>query len=282
MAITFNESTVVPEPFGAGARRQRLLTGARVPNTRILLDRWTLGPNSVVPVDIAEGNLAWFQVLDGAASLQIADAKAPALALGDSHVVFLPPGSRGQLSSAQGAHLLFAEVPGAVALDPGLASAPPPMRVVDWKREPILDSEHDARKRIYLVTPKLFGTTAIKGEMIIYPPGTCAANHHHEGAEHFMYLLRGRATAHADEQPFPVTAGDVVWFADRERHFFISEGDEDMVFVEFFAPGNYKTVWAPGASVCTWLATGRDVSGNVPVREVRSHSSANKEAQIDV
>jgi hypothetical protein len=43
------------------------------------------------------------------------------------------------------------------------------------------------------VTPKLAGTKAIKGEMIIYPPGTAAANHHHEGAEHFMYVLRGRS-----------------------------------------------------------------------------------------
>jgi quercetin dioxygenase-like cupin family protein len=30
--------------------------------------------------------------------------------------------------------------------------------------------------------------------MIIYPPGMAAANHHHVGAEHFMYVLRGRGT----------------------------------------------------------------------------------------
>ena len=40
----------------------------------------------------------------------------------------------------------------------------------------MLDSEYDARKRIYLVTPNLFGTKAVKGEMIIYPPGTAAVN----------------------------------------------------------------------------------------------------------
>jgi quercetin dioxygenase-like cupin family protein len=180
------------------------------------------------------------------------------------------------------AQVLFAEVPTAADLDPGLSDAPPPLRVIDWKREPVLDSEHDARKRIYLVTPKLFGTKAIKGEMIIYPPGTCAANHHHEGAEHFMYMLKGHGIAHANEEPFPVRAGDVVWFADHERHFFISDGDEDMVFVEFFAPGAYKTVWAPGASVCTWIATGRDIGGQAPVREIRSHSSADRESQVDV
>jgi len=41
-------------------------------------------------------------------------------------------------------------------------------------------------------------------------------------------------------------------------------------------------VWVPGASEFTCFAAGRDFSSNVPVRKVRSHSSANKEAQIDV
>ncbi len=283
MAITFNESSVAGEPFGAGVLRQRLLTEKRVAGTRILLDRLSLGANSVASVEIGPRSLGWFQMLAGAATLtDAAPGAATPLPLGDSHVVFLPPGFRGSLASAAGAHVLFAEVPGAADLDPALDTAPPPLRVIDWKREPVLDSEHDARKRIYLVTPKLFGTTAIKGEMIIYPPGTCAANHHHEGAEHFMYMLQGHGVAHANEEPFPVRAGDVVWFADRERHFFISDGDEDMVFVEFFAPGAYKTVWAPGASVCTWMATGRDIGGGTPVREIRSHSSADHHSQADV
>jgi quercetin dioxygenase-like cupin family protein len=285
MAITFNESSVAGEPSGAGVQLQRLLTGSR------LLDRLSLSGDSVAPVEVGPRSLGWFQMLGGSATLtQFAGGDdtrpgvdaAPGVALCDSHVVFLPPGFRGTLASATGARVLFAEVPSAADLDPKLASAPPPLRVIDWKREPVLDSEHDARRRIYLVTPALFGTTAIKGEMIIYPPGTCAANHHHEGAEHFMYMLKGHGVAHANEQPFPVRAGDIVWFADRERHFFISDGDEDMVFVEFFAPGAYRTVWAPGASVCTWLATGRDIGGQAPVREVRSHSSADLESQVDV
>ena len=65
-------------------------------------------------------------------------------------------------------------------------------RCVDWRVEPMLDSEHDARNRIYLVTPTLFGTKSVKGEMIVYPPGTEASNHHHEGAEHFQYIISGQ------------------------------------------------------------------------------------------
>jgi hypothetical protein len=106
--------------------------------------------------------------------------------LSDAHVAFLPPGFSASLSSKSGATILYGEIPDAARFDPNFKLALPPFRLADWMREPVLDSEHDARKRIYLVTPKMFGTKAVKGEMIIYPPGTAAANHHHEGAEHFM------------------------------------------------------------------------------------------------
>ena len=134
-------------------------------------------------------------------------------------------------------------------------------------------SEHDARKRIYLVTPKLFGTKAVKGEMIIYPPGTAAANHHHEGAEHFMYVLRGHGTVYANEQPYPVRQGDVIYYPDLERHCLEAAPDEELVFAEFFAPAEHKTVWVNPAEVCTWLPTGHDIRGRVPAREIEAHRS---------
>lgn len=270
MAITFNESTVAPEPLAPAVERQRLLTTARVPRTRIVLDRVRLAPAASIDVDVAPGDLAWIQLLEGEALLAHADGNVE---LGSTHVVFLPPGWSGMLSSATGAVLLHAQVPHAQALDPEIANSPPQFRVVDWTREPVLDSQHDARKRVYIVTPKLFGTKAVKGEMIIYPPGTQAAKHHHEGAEHFMYVLKGRGTAFADERPIPVRSGDLIHYDDRETHYLRSEGTEEMAFVEFFVPGVYKTVWAPGASVCTWLPTGRDIRGGRPVRDIAGHSS---------
>lgn len=271
MAVHFSEASVAAEPFGVRASRQRLLTRERVAGTRVLLERWTLGANATAPLEVPAANLAWLQMLDGEATLISAGGET---ALSASHVVFLPPRFRGTMTSEGGATLLGAEVPEASAIDPRLATDPPPMRVVDWTREPLLDSEHDARKRIYLVTPQLFGTHAIKGEMIIYPPGTEGANHHHEGAEHFMYVIRGGGTVWANESPFEVRAGDLIWYADLERHYLRSHGDGEMVFSEFFVPGEYRTVWAEGAPVCTWLATGRDIEGRRPVREIRSHSSA--------
>jgi quercetin dioxygenase-like cupin family protein len=279
MAVHFNESTVAAEAFGAGVTRQRLLTDARVRGTNILLDRWTLVPGAVAGIDVPAKNLAWFQMLEGEATLKLAEGEER---LTDAHIAFLPPCFRGTLTSATGAALLYAEVPDAGRFDPAFAGHPPRLRIVDWKNEPVLDSQHDARKRIYVVTPRLFGTRAIKGEMIIYPPGTRAANHHHEGAEHFMYLTRGRGTAHANEQPFAVRKGDLVYYAARERHYFVSEGDEDMVFVEFFVPGEYRTVWAKDAPVCTWLPSGRNIRGEKPVREIQAHGGADAAAPQDV
>jgi len=194
-------------------------------------------------------------------------------------VAFLPPGFQATLSTAKGAALLYAEIPDAGRFDATLADDPPHFRVVDWTREPVLDSKHDARKRIYLVTPKLFGTTAIKGEMIIYPPRTMAANHHHEGAEHFMYILRGRGTVYANEQPHSVRKGDVVYYPDRERHFLSAADDEEMRFAEFFVPGEFKTIWVDESQVCTWLPTGRDIRGGIPAREIAAHSGAEPASQ---
>lgn len=271
MATIFNESTVAAASAGDGTVRQELLTAKRIPGTRILLDRFTLAAGGTLRLGVPAAGIAWFQVLDGEATLA---SGAMRELLTDAHVAFLPPGLSAALSSHAGATLLYGEIPNAAELDPALAKNPPSFRTVDWTREPVLDSEHDARKRIYLVTPGLFGTKAVKGEMIVYPPGTRAANHHHVGAEHFMYVLRGRGTVYANEQPFPVCKGDVIYYPDRERHYLEAAPDEEMAFAEFFAPGEFKTVWVDESQVCTWRPTGCDIRGRNPAREIQAHSSA--------
>jgi len=276
LAVTFNESSVWAEVLTPGVERQRLMTPARVPGTKILLDRVKLAAAAAIELQVTAGDLAWFQMLEGEAQLVHGPAK---VALGATHIVFLPSEFRGTLATRAGTVFLFGQVPNAARFDADMTAAPPQFRVVDWTREPVLDSEHDARKRIYIATPKLFGTKAIKGEMIIYPPGTEASNHHHEGAEHFMYVLEGRGTAYANGKPIALRKGDLIHYDDRERHYLRSEGGEDMVFVEFFVPGVYKTVWAEGAPICTWTPTGRNIRGDKPVRAIAGHSSASATPQ---
>ena len=271
MASIFNEADVAAEPAGKSSSRQRLLTAARVPGSGIRLDRLTLASSGAMGLTVPATSVAWIQPLAGETLLAHGDRRET---LTDAHIAFLPPGFAASLSSAAGAALLYGEIPDAARLDAGFAHNPPPFRLADWTREPVLDSEHDARKRIYLVTPKLFGTKAVKGEMIIYPPGTAAANHHHEGAEHFMYVLRGRGTVYANEKPFPVRKGDVIYYPDRERHYLEAAKDEELVFAEFFAPAEFKTIWVNASEVCAWLPTGRDIRGRQPAREIKAHSSA--------
>jgi quercetin dioxygenase-like cupin family protein len=275
LATIFNESSVAGAPAGIGATRQHLLSQARVPGSAILLDRLALANGGGARLAVPAGSIAWLQMLEGQAQLG-RDT------LTDAHVAFLPPGFAADLRTQAGAVLLYGEIPQAAKLDPGFTANMPPFRLADWTREPVLDSEHDARKRIYLITPKLFGTKAVKGEMIIYPPGTAAANHHHEGAEHFMFVLRGRGTVYANEQPFPVQKGDVIYYPDRERHYLEAAKDEELVFAEFFAPAEFKTVWVDESQVCAWLPTGHDIRGRKPARQIKAHSSAEVVSPGDV
>ena len=277
MATIFNESDVQATAAGPGARRQHLLHAGRVPGTAILLDRVTLDAGGTLSITVPATSIAWLQGLSGEATLARAGKTTT---LTDAHVCALPPGFAGELRSATGATLLYGEIPNAQRFDPALGDTP--FRVSNWRREPVLDSEHDARKRIYLITPKLFGTKAVKGEMTIYPPGTAAANHHHEGAEHFMYVLRGRGTVYANERPFPVRAGDVIYYPDRERHYLEAAADGELVFGEFFAPAEFRTIWVDDAQICTWHPTGRDIEGRLPIREIKSHSSADVMNPADV
>ena len=279
MAAIFNQSEIPAILAANGVELQKLLTRERVPGTNLLLDRLKLLPGASVDIIIQPDSLAWFQMLSGAAEIRHVHGNEK---LSDAHVALLPPGFRATLATQTGATLLYAEVPNATRFDSRLATNPPDFRVVDWTREPVLQSEHDARKRIYLVTPRLFGTKAIKGEMIIYPAGTTGANHHHEGAEHFMYFLRGRGTVYANEKPFPVREGDVVYYPDRERHYLSASEGEEMAFAEFFAPGECATIWVDESKVCGWLPTGRDIHGAAPAREITAHSSKDVAIPLDV
>ena len=270
MAIHFNQSEIVPIPAGESVARQPLLDAARVPDIRFRLDRLTIAPGGRVVLAIAGSELAWFQMIEGAANMGTEESELP---VGPSHIGLLPPGFAGTLASEGGATLLFAAVPDVQALDPAIGSAPPPFRLIDWRDEPLLQSEHDARKRIYIVTPKMFGIRAIRGEMIIYPPGTECPVHHHEGGAHFMYFLAGTGTCYAGGgQVMAVRQGDVVYYEDREPHWIRGGSDGDLIFSEFFVPSAVTTVWVDPSKVCTWIPTGANHRGGAPSRTIEKHS----------
>lgn len=279
MAIHLSVERAVPEEIAPGVQRRRLLDEGVVPGIRFRLECLTLAACTRLVLDVAEGDLAWFQVLRGELDLEHAGR---AQRLTDSHVVFLPPRFAGSVRSESPSSLLFARVPDAANLDPAFVTQPPAFRVVDWRSEPLLESKHDARKRIYLATPALFGTQAIKGEMIIYPPRTEAPRHYHVGAAHFMYFLSGSGTAYAEEKTLAVREGDVVYYHDQEVHALRGDEQGEMVFSEFFVPAGAKTVWMEPDKACTWVPTGKNVQGGKPSRAIPEHSFAKPESTAGV
>lgn len=272
MALSFHQSVIPYSPLHKGINEQVLLDRNTVPDIKVTVSRISLHPGASWSIRASSNEIVWFQVLSGTVVIEDDEKTSE---LNSHHVVLFPPLATGVIQSGNGATLLYATVPDYKLIDPEcFFSEPSLIRILDWSKEPVLQSEHDARKRIYLVTPTLSGTTAIKGEMIIYPPGTEAANHHHEGAAHFMYILAGKGTCYANEQPFAVTEGDVVYYEDMERHYLQSDPKTEMRFVEFFVPGKYKTIWAPDANVCAWLPTGKNILGKKAARHIQAHSSA--------
>jgi quercetin dioxygenase-like cupin family protein len=270
MAIILNERDIAAEPFGRCARRQRLIGDSHVKGTSVLLDRMAIEAAGAVDLEVPPRSVAWFYVLDGEARMTQGPVSQR---LAHEHAVFLAPGSEVRLESRAGAALLYVEVVAACRLDPELSVRPPSSRVIDWTREPVLDSKHDARKRIYMATPKLLGTRAIKAEMIMYPPSTSGSKHRHQGAEHFKYMLKGQGTSHADDHVHSLRRGDVVYHPAGEWHYSTTGDGESMEFIEFFVPGAFATEWA-NERICTWLPTGRDIRGEKPLREIPSHADA--------
>ena len=147
--IRGNEAAVVAQGDSAVAR---LLTPAIVGNDRIELDHVAVAPGGTYAPDLADGMVGWLQVLSG-------DGALDGTALTDKHIAYLPVGfSGGFRAGGAETRLLVARVPNAARFDDGIAGMPSELRHVDWTREPVLQSEHDARTRVYLATPALAGT----------------------------------------------------------------------------------------------------------------------------
>ncbi len=266
----FNYDTIDPISLEDGVTKQALITPERVKSDCILLDRYVLNATATMKIDVSSSDLAWFQLLDGSAVL---DGTAGIHDLTVSNVVFLPPGFKGSLSSSKGATVLYGGVPNASRFDENFGDSLE-FRCINWRTEPALSSVHDARTRIYLVTPTLFGTKAVKGEMIIYEPGTKAALHHHEGAEHFQYIISGSGTAILGDETCPLRAGDTLYNYEYEKHNFISDDKEDLVFVEYFVPAECSTIWVNPEIVCSWEPTGKNIDGGDQSRHIDAHTSA--------
>lgn len=267
MPVIVRGSETVAKSVGDGISVAMLLSPENTGSDHVLLDLVTLAGGAALEMALDDGAMGWLQVLDGVGTLAGFDAP-----LNAEGITYLPLGYAGAFTAtAEATRLLRATVPAAVRFDANVAATPDVPRTADWTREPVLKSEHDARSRIYMATRGLTGTEAYRGEMIRYPAGTAAPAHHHEGAEHFQYVMTGTGTAVLAGEEHSLSAGDVLYNYENEVHSFYNDHDDEFSFVEFFVPGGCKTVWAPGAEVCAWVPTGADIKGRPPARDIAYH-----------
>jgi len=269
MAATINQAATPAERGGAGVARQRLLAPERIGDAALRLDRVTLSPGAALHFNLPRQSLAWFHLLDGEATFKAYYTDR----LTKEQSVFLPPGFDATLSTGQGATLLYAEIPDARLLDPDFAKRTPLFIVSDWTCEPVLACESDTRKRVPLVSEDVCDAEAVKIEMVVYPANTAAPECRHEGAATVLCVVTGHGTATAGGEAFAVKAGDVVQFADRERHTLRAAGDGEMRFLEFHLPANFTTVWSDPGVKSAWRSTDHDIFGRETLLDARERKS---------
>ncbi len=260
--IRANQRTEEP---ASGIRRDRLLTPDDTSDGRILIDRWHLAKGADLQLSIEPGTLAWLQVLGGEVSFGESVATSEI-------ITRLPAPFATSIHAREASDLLISQVPDAHRFGELPSNGALVQKSFDWTREPVLQSAHDDRKRIYIATKSLFESSALKGEMVIYPAGATCPEHHHEGAEHYQFIVNGEGLAWIDGVEETLRTGDVLYNFENEHHWFRNDGDENFSFVEYFVPGDCKTVWAPGADICEWLPTGADIRGREPSRHIPQHA----------
>lgn len=265
MAFIVRPTDRVVEVLADGVQRAWIIEPDRLADRRLNVAVVSLPAGATYVIESPADGLAWFQIMSG--SVELTDPAADtASAITADHIVMATHGRGCVLSAGEPTVVMVVRVP--VAED---ATGVPDLRIVDWSTEPVLLSEHDARRRIYLASTGLWGTEAVKGEMIFYPPGAVGAPHHHEGAEHFQFLTSGAGTAILGDERVELAEGDLLYNFENEIHSFENLGDEDMIFVEFFVPGRNRTVWVPGAEACAWNPLDTDVLGRPAARRLQAH-----------
>lgn len=258
MALHISGSAVSPQPIAAGVTQQRLFSDRETKGTRVAIDRYAVAAGASFSFDVPAGSVIWVQVLGGEGTLRHPYASVP---LTEAVSFTLPASVQATLSTNKGVSFLQAAI-----REPGPGAAR--LMALDWRREPVFETK-DARKRVLLAVPAIVETEAFKADMVIYPPGGAAPTIHREGADTFIYVASGRGVAASGGRDIVLRDGDLVYFPDREPHSLRAGGNDEFRFLQFNAPGTFKTIWADARKASTWVDTGLDIKGRQPLKEFR-------------
>ena len=160
MPIIVRGAEAATQAISIGVTKQSLLSPQNTGSDNVLLDLLALEKGTAFDMALNDETFGWLQVLEGSGSLSGYDRD-----LEPNGVTYLPLGYSGTFSAAaDGTRLLMATVPDAVRFDPDVAETPSELRTTDWSHEPVLQSEHDARTRIYMATRTLTGRAISENE----------------------------------------------------------------------------------------------------------------------
>ena len=264
MTMACNEAAVAAEQVAQGISRQRLFSG-----NGVVVDRLKIAAGATLKLEAKGKSLFWLQVLEGDGTLKtpyaterLTSAPDGRQALYNTHSTCLPADFPGALSTVKGVTLLCVEATEAGAPD----ANGPHFSNIDWTLEDVLQAERDGRKRVTVFNADLCGTGALKADVVIYPPRTSSAEVHHEGAAAFVYVMSGQGSASAGGKTYPLRPGELLCFPDRERHA-LAAGDNELRFLEFYAPSEFKTVWSDPSQRSGWRKTGRNISGGLTAND---------------
>ena len=257
-------SEILSEVIAPGVSSKKLLGEQSLVDKRMTLEVIKMDPNSKFDVENSHTSYSWIQILEG-------EINIGQNLLTNEHIVFFPLNFQTQITTKSHSKLVYVSIPNAKSFDKTLENNNKSMKIINWFKEPVLNSEFDNRKRIYVMSEALANSSVAKGEIIIYPPNTSAPEHHHVGAEHFQFMMSGEAIAVLEGQEHKLEAFDLLYNFENENHYFYNNSNSEFVFVEFFVPGDYKTIWSKNANVCTWLPTGKNYLGDTPSRNIEKH-----------
>lgn len=267
MTLLIKGRTIAEHEVRKGVSRKLLLNRHETGDSRLEINKYIVDSEAEIELNLEKDSLSWFHALTEGIKIDSVtlDKQSLLVLKGDNKTVI-------QNSGSSIAEILLCTVPKVSRFLGAGEAIPFKTHSVDWSVEPVLLSEFDSRKRIYLASPGLWqGLSCVKGEMIIYPKGGTAPLHHHENAEHFQYIMEGTGTVTFDNSEHIVEKGDILYFFENEVHAFENKDADEFVFAEFFVPGSYKTIWAKDANVCTWLPTGKDLRGRKAARHIEKH-----------
>jgi|TARA_B110000444_G_C18838642_1_gene597583 quercetin dioxygenase-like cupin family protein len=255
----------------SGIKCKKILSAENLNDNRIIIDYYEMSPKSSLDFNNNENDITWIQSLSGKIDTYFPNTYIPGRRVDEGKIIFIKGSQNINLDSPKGSTFIITRIPNYKVHEDHVDNKfESDLRFINWGNEPILKSEHDDRKRVYLISETLAGTNSVKGELIRYPISTSCPEHFHVGGEHYQFITSGNVMAVLDGAEFELNKFDLLYNFENEKHWFYTK-DSACDFVEFFVPGEAKTIWTQTTNICTWSPLGVDINGKSPARNIAKH-----------